>query len=79
MACMKLSLEISMDSVVIGTLASSAIIGISYVAAAQQNINITCIAIAGIAFVAFITLSLFNITPVLGQTKTGQTTRTRTD
>ncbi len=79
MACMKLSLEISTDSVVIGTLATSAILGISYVAASQRDINITCIATAGISFVAFITLSLFNVTTVPRPTTTGHTIRPRTE
>ena len=55
----KLSLEVSTDSVVIGTLASSAIAGITYVAATQSDINVTCIATAGVAFITYITLSLF--------------------
>ena len=77
---MKLSLEISTDLVVIGTLASSGIIGISYVAASQRDINVTCIATAGmISFVAFITLSLFDITTVPGPMKTGQIIRPRTE
>ena len=76
---MKLSLEISTDSVVIGTLASSAILGISYVAASQRDINVTCIATAGIAFVTFITFSLFNVTTVPGPTKSSQSTRPRTE
>jgi hypothetical protein len=74
---MKLSLEISTDSVVIGTLASSAILGISYVAASQRDINVTCIATAGIAFVTFITFSLFNVTTVPGPTKSSQSNRPR--
>ena len=55
---MKLSIEVSTDSVVIGALSSSAILGITYVAATQPDINVTCIVTAGIAFIAYITLSL---------------------
>ena len=61
---MKLTLEIATDSVVIGSLSSSAIFGITYVAATQHNINVTCIATAGIAFVTFLTLSLFNVATI---------------
>ena len=61
---MKLSLEIATDSVIIGILSTSAIVGIAYIAAAQADINIACLAIAGIAFVAFITLSLYTATPM---------------
>ncbi len=60
---MKLSLEVSTDSVVIGALSSSAIVGITYVAATQANINATCIATAGIAFITYITLSLYIADP----------------
>ncbi len=69
---MKLSLEIATDSVIIGILSTSAIVGIAYIAAAQSDINIACLAIAGIAFVAFITLSLYTATPI-------PTKRPRTD
>ena len=61
---MKLSFESATDSVIIGTLSSTAIISIAYVAAIQQDINVTCIATAGIAFFTFITLSLYNVTPL---------------
>ncbi len=60
---MKLSLEVSTDSVVIGVLSASAIFGITYVAAAQSNINVTCIATGGIAFITYITLSLYIADP----------------
>ena len=61
---MKLTLEISTDLVVIGSLSLSAIFGITYVAATQHNINVMCIATTGIAFVTFLTLSLFNVTTI---------------
>jgi hypothetical protein len=60
---MKLSFEVQTDSVVICTTSSFAIWEIASVAATQPNINITCIATAGIAFVIFITFSLYNVDP----------------
>jgi hypothetical protein len=60
---MKLSFEVQTDSVVICTISSFAIWGIASVAATQTNINLTCIATAGIAFVIFITFSLYNVDP----------------
>ena len=75
---MKLSFEIATDSVVIGTLSSSAIFGIAYVAAVQPDINITCIATAGIAFVTFVTFSLYTAPPIPtpGARSVRHTTRT---
>lgn len=61
---MKLSFDIDTDTLLIGCLSSSAIIGITIVAALQSDLNVTCIATAGIAFIAFITLSLYNVTPI---------------
>ena len=72
---MKLSFEIATDSVVIGTLSSTAIIGIAYVAAIQPNINATCIATAGIAFVTFLTLSLYTAPPAPTHTQSARRTR----
>ena len=60
---MKLSIEVSTDSVVIGALSSSAILGITYVAVTQPDINVMCIVKAEIAFIAYITLSLYIADP----------------